>query len=174
MDHAVGGRYGRNNFRVVDRHLITVDVDEDDTDLPLYSATTEDPYVLTLAPNQIYTNADFGFGPFGKIGDFVWYDKDGDGVYDPGEKGMGGILITASNTGIFEVLFQLTTVETRDPPGNYLFQSRSTNQYFIEMIIPAGYVISTDNYPMFTNAGPGEYVTNADFGLTGCGVGQLG
>ena len=51
---------------------------------------------VVLAPGQNYPDADFGFVPNipGTIGDFVWYDLDGDGIQDPGEPGIAGVVVT--------------------------------------------------------------------------------
>lgn len=51
-----------------------------------------------------------------EIGNYVWYDTDGDGIQDAGEKGMPGISIILTDENDV-VIFTTTT----DANGNYLF-----------------------------------------------------
>ena len=48
-----------------------------------------------LTANQQYNDADFGLQPpgTGSIGDYVWLDKDNDGVQDAGESGMPNVTV---------------------------------------------------------------------------------
>lgn len=54
---------------------------------------------VTLGAGQIYLAADFGYRPPGVIGDYVWYDADGDGVQDEREYGISGMVITLTLQG---------------------------------------------------------------------------
>ena len=51
-----------------------------------------------LGPGDVFLNADFGYQPnagtFGSIGDFVWFDRDADGVQDAGELGIPGVTVS--------------------------------------------------------------------------------
>ena len=51
---------------------------------------------LTLADGDAHLNADFGIRGSGTVGDTVWLDRDGNGVKDPGEPGVGGVKVTVS------------------------------------------------------------------------------
>ena len=52
---------------------------------------------VLVYPGTIFLGADFGYQASGVIGDYVWYDGDGDGVQDAGEPGIAGLVITATN-----------------------------------------------------------------------------
>lgn len=62
-----------------------------------YTATTSTDYgFLNVIGGQAYLTGDFGFtGPAStlSIGDRVWLDEDGDGVFDAGESGIGGVTV---------------------------------------------------------------------------------
>ncbi len=116
---------GLYNFDSLDAGDYFVEVDTADTDIPAGSSLTGDPdevgtcstcdgvTLVSLAPAQVVTFADFGFRPPGTIGDAVWIDDEditdgtpGDGVYDPfTETGISGVtvdLYVDDGDGIFE------------------------------------------------------------------------
>ncbi|MBY0477814.1 MAG: carboxypeptidase regulatory-like domain-containing protein [Chitinophagaceae bacterium] len=53
----------------------------------------------TLAAGQVNTTVDAGLKPVvpATIGDFVWYDDNGNGTQDPGEGGVAGVIVTLYN-----------------------------------------------------------------------------
>ncbi len=54
---------------------------------------------VTLAAGGTFLSADFGFRPERSIGDYVWLDSNDDGVQDPGEVGIGAVVITLTQPG---------------------------------------------------------------------------
>jgi hypothetical protein len=52
---------------------------------------------------------DIGLAPLGAIGDFAWVDGDGDGIQDPDEPGLEGVLV---------ILERLVSFEDPDSPGS--------------------------------------------------------
>ena len=79
-----------------------------------------DPYAVSLtvgSPSNL--TADFGYvhtanpgSPLGAIGDTVWIDANNNGIQDPGEPGVGGVLVNLTG-------WPLST--TTNPDGTYLF-----------------------------------------------------
>ncbi len=53
----------------------------------------------TLVAGQVITTVDAGLKPVipATIGDFVWYDDNGNGIQDPGEAGLPGVIVTLYN-----------------------------------------------------------------------------
>ncbi|MEP7345470.1 MAG: SdrD B-like domain-containing protein, partial [Gemmatimonadaceae bacterium] len=96
------------------------------------------PANVTLATNTS-TNAgiDFGFvaSTTSQIGDFVWYDVNGDGVQDSGEAGLAGVTVTLSGPG-----GPKTT--TTDATGHYLFTALAAGSFTVTVTTPSGYVLS--------------------------------
>ncbi|MBK8705156.1 MAG: hypothetical protein IPN33_17375 [Saprospiraceae bacterium] len=64
---------------------------------------------------------DAGFYQLGSIGDYVWEDKDGDGVQDGTEAGIGGVPVALTGTTGDGQSATLTT--TTAPDGSYPFDN---------------------------------------------------
>jgi uncharacterized repeat protein (TIGR01451 family) len=78
----------------------------------------------------------------GTVGDRVWLDADGDGVFDPGEGGLAGVQVT-----LRDVWGTPLQVATTDSQGRYLFTDVAPgNGYFVEITggLPGGLVQTTD------------------------------
>ena len=59
------------------------------------------PATVVLANHEVRERGtDFGYCPrgVGSIGDFVWHDLDFDGLQDPGEPGIQGVLVVLEDT----------------------------------------------------------------------------
>lgn len=54
------------------------------------------------------------------MGDFVWYDRNANGVYDIGESGMSNVNITLSGSDQLGSVFATTTTDTN---GYYTFSN---------------------------------------------------
>jgi TQXA domain-containing protein len=135
----------------------TVDVDENDRDMPAgYWLTSEaiygpDPMTVTLHPGEDYRDADFGYAeetsPLGGIGDYVWHDKNGDTVQDANEEGIGDITLTLYEwTGsAWSYLDEMST----DYFGNYWFGGHEVGDYKVvvddnDPDMPAGFHRTTE------------------------------
>ncbi len=100
--------------------------------------------VLTSDSSQD-TTVDFGYGQAcsGVLGDFVWDDQDCDGVQDPSEPGIEGVLVVLKDE--FEVEIASTTTGMN---GEYYFAELCAGKYRIcvdESTLPPGYVSSLCN-----------------------------
>lgn len=82
-----------------------------------------DPYGVTLTPAAPdNTTADFGYylDPAG-LGNRVWNDLDGDGIQDPTEQGIPGVVVTLTIT--WPDNSTTTLVTTTDAQGYYCFEN---------------------------------------------------
>ena len=70
---------------------------------------------------------------FGSIGDFVWYDTDGDTNQDPGEPGLEGATVTLDPGTPGNTADDVTT--TTDANGNYLFSNLPAGDYIVTVDI---------------------------------------
>lgn len=126
---------------------------------------------LTLL-RPVELDADFGYFSVPAVGDFVWYDFNGDGVQDPDEPGVPGVTVTLTGTAPDGTPINLT--RTTGARGRYVFTG-----------IPGGvvYTVTVSNLPAaVTNTfdrdgnrngqttfllGANETVLDADFGYQG-------
>lgn len=87
----------------------------------------------TLAAGQVNLTVDAGLKPLipATVGDFVWYDLNRDGLQDPGEPGVPGVLVTLYNAA-------------NQPVGSAVTDG---NGYYLISNVPAG----NGYYTVFSN-----------------------
>ncbi|MEW6050724.1 MAG: SdrD B-like domain-containing protein [Candidatus Zixiibacteriota bacterium] len=71
------------------------------------------------------------------IGDFVWHDLNLDGIQDVGEPGIPGVTVRLYDCG-----GQLVGTTSTDVNGYYLFGDLTPGSYFVEFVLPSGFVFS--------------------------------
>ena len=97
-----------------------------DPDGTLDNKTTQP---VSLAPGDVYVNADFGYQPdggtSGSIGDTVWLDADRDNTVDAGEPGLAGVTVALirdlNGNGVWDAGEPIIATDTTDAAGQYLF-----------------------------------------------------
>jgi SdrD B-like domain/Prealbumin-like fold domain len=118
-------------------------------------------------------DVDFGYSNSGSIGDFVWNDRNANGVIDPGEPPIEGVLvfIDANGNGVYDANTELFDIT--DANGFYKIENLSAGSYSVRTdisTIPQG---STQTYDLNGIGTPnqatrvltaGEDATNVDFG----------
>lgn len=94
------------------------------------------PASVTLATDtSVNRSIDFGFTRgSGKIGDYVWYDKDRDGLQEWGEYGLAGVVVTLSGP--------VNAITTTNSHGAYLFTGLPAGTYTVSVATPSGFVAS--------------------------------
>ncbi len=100
----------------------------------------------------------------GTIGDFVWYDTNGNGIQDGGEPGIPGVAISLTNS----VGSVVTT--TTNAAGIYTFTNLMTGAYTVTVgsgtpvsaTATSGAGSQSSPYPVSLTTG--QVITNADFG----------
>ena len=87
-----------------------------------------------------YLDVDAGLVPLAGLGNYVWFDADGDGIQDPNEMGIGGVLVNLyDQDGNF-----IASTHT-DANGMYLFTDLYPGHYYLEFAPPAGYDTTQPN-----------------------------
>jgi hypothetical protein len=89
------------------------------------------------------TTIDAGYVPFGSLGNYVWYDDNGNGLQDePAANGINGETIylkkeTAPGSGIYAIVDSAVTANNpiTGAPGYYMFDSLITANYKIQFPI---------------------------------------
>jgi len=124
--------------------LTTPDQGGDDSRDSDINLTTRYSAVTTLISGENDDTWDVGLINDTAVGNYVWIDRNGNGVQDePSGDGVNGItvrLYTASGTLVD------TTVTADDllgNPGYYLFSGLSAGNYYVEFVLPAGLNFTT-------------------------------
>lgn len=108
--------------------------------------------LLPAEPNMVGIKVQSN--PLGEIGDFVWFDKNGDGTqndgYDQQAAGINGIKVHLhqykEDSGSWPIVD--TTLSGNDQDGNpgyYLFPNLETGEYYVSFEVPAYYTITSTN-----------------------------
>ena len=113
----------------------------------------------------------------GAIGDFVWYDKNQDGIEDVGEPGIANVTVAlyrdTDGSGTLTPGDTLVATTTTDADGGYIFKNLPTGVYFVDVTdannVLAGlaHIVANQSKPDPTAAitlGAGQVYKDADFG----------
>lgn len=95
---------------------------------------TSNASTLTLAAGQNDLLQDFGLNGTGSIGDFIWLDRNGDGVQDATEPGIVGAGVALTWLGVDGVAGggdDATFTTTTDSAGKYLFSNLLPGKYSV-------------------------------------------
>lgn len=183
--NAVTDANGKYAFKNVEAGVYCVDVIDATVPAGLTLASGTDPRKVTLAVDQIYNDADFGYAPAagaGVIGDRVWSDANGNGAQDAGEVGIGSVTLDLYNAGADA---QCNTADdaklasaTTAADGSYLFAGLAAGKYCVRVTDTGGKLTGLTQTKAPTqpvNLAAGEVYLDADFGYQGlCGeVGDL-
>jgi len=106
--------------------------------------------VTDLTPTAV-TDADFGYTPEnqddgeGLIGDYVWFDNDGDGNQDDDEPGIEGVIVE-----LLDDMNNVIATTTTDENGNYYFGGLDLNEDYVVRVAddnfdPGGVLEGMDN-----------------------------
>ncbi|RMH25571.1 MAG: hypothetical protein D6692_10800, partial [Planctomycetota bacterium] len=90
-----------------------------------FTSTTGGEVQASVVAGANDLERDFGYaGAAGSIGDLVWFDRDGDGVQDPGEPGIPEVVVQ-----LFDGSGALVASTTTDAAGLYGFGDLSLGAY---------------------------------------------
>ncbi|MBH0008135.1 SdrD B-like domain-containing protein [Salinibacterium sp. SWN1162] len=151
------------------------------SDLPAGYAVVSDPNggtsatsTTALTAGEDRTDQDFGYNGTASIGDYVWLDRNNDGVQDPTERGINGAQLQLTwfgNDGIEGNGDDGVFLTTTDALGAYSFTNLLPGDYSVEVLggLPDGVVNSFDSDGNNNSQTPvsisvGDAVTSVDFG----------
>ncbi len=103
---------------------------------------------VTLSSGQVYSCLNAGLvyrnttsQTTGSIGDFVWKDTDpNDGIQRPGDPGIPGVTVK-----LFMSSDSLLSSTTTDSSGHYYFTDLNAGNYYVQFILPAGYIFVVEH-----------------------------
>ena len=134
------------NYRVV--------VDDADADLPqdgfgnAYHPTTPVFHDAAISGGNTYLDADFGFAPYGAIGDTVFWDIGRNGDQDYNDPGVPGVEVRlyadANGNGIYDTGETLVATETTGADGRYLFDQLLPGSYVVVVETASGPLAGAD------------------------------
>jgi len=109
---------------------------------------------------------------FGRIGDFVWLDLDGDGIQDGGpEVGIPSVTVNLyvdlNGDGIINGGDGIIATQITSASGGYLFTGVPAGNYVVDVVnatVPAGLSLTTANDPTAVSLAGGEWRLDVDFG----------
>jgi len=113
-----------------------LDVDEDtlppyNDDQPWFNTTDNEPLSVALEPDEVF-NVAFGYAftvPLGSISGIVFWDLEGDGVYDPGED----LLLAAVRVELQDEFGVMITETFTNEDGEYLFPDLEAGDYILDV-----------------------------------------
>lgn len=133
--------------------------DETDSDVDILTGSTSN-VTLIAGDNNLSLDAGLYAQPntSASLGNFVWNDSNHDGVQDPSEAGVAGILVTLYGPDGNTVI---ATTKT-DEFGFYIFNNLTPGDYIVGFSnLPVGYVFSP------VNAGENDVVDSDPDGISG-------
>ncbi len=141
--------------------------------------------LIDVVAGDDYLSADFGYlnAAPNSIGDLVFSDLDSDGVYDPGEPGIGGVslsLFQDNGNNFFDGGDPVVASTTTAADGSYEFNGMEDGGYFVGVIDVAGVLAGlyqsygVNPTAVIPVAGGSDY-NDADFGYASPpGTGTIG
>ena len=112
------------------------DVELDDTTTPTGTVPTTATTDAVTLPVGGHGRVDFGIAEPASVGSTVWIDDDGDGLKDPGEEGIAGVVVE-----LLDASDLIVAVATTDAEGGYRFEGIPPGTYTVRLVsstIPAG------------------------------------
>lgn len=120
---------------------------------------TANTSTVTLTAGATNLNQDFGYRGTGTIGDTVFSDTNGDGIQQPGEPGLGNVMVSIDNAG-----HTVTSSTTTTGAGTYHFTNLTPGTYTITVTPVSGQTPTTPTSFVITIP-PGGTNDSADFGF---------
>ncbi len=88
----------------------------------------------TLDSGESDTDWDFGIYQPASIGDYVWFDTDGDGIQDADENGIENVTVN-----LLDPSGSVVETTTTNADGFYEFTGLNPGNYIVEFVEPAGH-----------------------------------
>jgi len=111
-----------------------------------FAATASQNAVQTLGAESRRVCVNVIDSGCGCIGNFVWFDANGNGLQDAGEPGINGCTITLYDASNNQVgLPHISTYNMMAQPGYYQFCGLTAGTYHIVVTPPAGYMLTIQN-----------------------------
>jgi len=117
-------------------------LDDPNSPNPTANVNTNTTYTVTVTSESGCTGtavAEVIVEECASIGNFVWLDKNGNGIQDPTEQPVSDVIVTLFD-GAGNQVDQMTT----GPDGMYLFEDLYAGDYYVEMTLPGFLMVFTE------------------------------
>ncbi len=104
---------------------------DSDVDHSFGFGTTDDFVVFS---GEVKCDIGAGYYPMAQVGDMVWRDENGDGLQDPTEPRVAGVIVQAYN-----VLGEMMGQDTTGNDGSYMIEYLQKEDYYLKFIPPASF-----------------------------------
>lgn len=115
--------------------------------------------MLPVEPNRV--GVTIAESVEGVIGQFVWIDSNGDGLYDADEVGLNGVTVELYDSNGAWLNAVVTSDNLLGEPGFYYFTGLPSGSYFVKFLSPTGYELTQQNLESSLGSRP-----NSETGLT--------
>ena len=147
----ITGRYTFQNYPA-NKYVVKFDIPADFK--PTFingTSTTTNSKIDALGKTQVLNliipgfrdDIDAGFFQTAKIGDRVWEDRNGNGLYSADEPVMAGVIINLSGIAGNGQLINLETIS--DNQGKYSFNNINPGNYKLSFVPPSGFLFTISN-----------------------------
>jgi hypothetical protein len=125
------------------------------TDVTIDSSTRSATSVNLTTDGQRDPTLDFGFfkpsrGESVTVGNYVWKDRNGNGLQGPSDTGIAGAVLTLTNvngTPVRDVFGRVVRSQTTKADGKYLFTHLPPGRYVVHIKYPDKHFPTTANKP---------------------------
>jgi len=114
------------------------DLTDSDIDNSFGPGTSDD---FTISPGQPKTDLGAGFYPQAIVGNLVWIDENLDGIQNPFEERLPGVLVQAYEASTNAMLGEALT----DDEGVYMIDNLEKKDIYLKFHAPAGMTATADN-----------------------------
>jgi hypothetical protein len=97
---------------------------------------------IGVVGDQHITNIDAGLVTTSSMCGTVWYDDDGDGFRDDDEEGINDVTVRIFDSGGALIDTAITAADMDTDDGSYCFDNLVPGDYFIQVLLPDGFVFS--------------------------------
>ncbi|MBC7233671.1 MAG: DUF11 domain-containing protein [Chloroflexi bacterium] len=152
------GTYTFSNLLLDTYYTTTIDMGSLPPGTWLTTPSSFSSLLTSTAPTD--DTHDYGVRGLGEVGDYVWFDQDGDGLQDANELGLPGVVVTLTSSS------GLVVTTTTDANGLYLFTNLVVSETYTVTASPVlGYFFTTPSTQstLLTVDQPTDY--SLDFGL---------
>jgi len=146
-----------NNYAFAPKDVATGGgTDSNDSDADTTTGKTGN-YTLTSGQAQNTVDAGAIVSSTARVGDFVWEDRNGNGIQDAGDSGLANVTVQLYNNSNV-----LQSTKTTDTAGAYAFTGLAAGNYYVKFTLPSGYVFS----PKDVSTGGATDLTDSDADTT--------